>query len=186
MIQQLLILFFSVLKLFFTILKIFILKPLLRFLIILAPFFKVLTFVRNFLIFKLFTFYFLFIISCFSSIYIKINFLEHSGGNLELYLVLIFLFFSFQNLYYYINKLEINLFISILSNYTLITFYLKLASPPTFNNKLFSFFICNNQTPQNSMGEIWLMGWEIWLIIFIVFLFFLFCCYATFWFLKRM
>ena len=107
--------------------------------------------------------------------------MAHSGGNLELYLVLIFLFFAFQNLYYYINSLEINIAISILSNYILITFIYKL---PTFNNKLFSFFICN--LPPNSMGwEIWLMGWEIWLIIFIVFLFFIFCCYATFWLLKQ-
>ena len=104
----------------------------------LKPIFYISLVIRQILMFSVFQFHFVFIIyMALVSHQIKFKFLSFSEGNLEIYLILFFLVFSF--FHEWLREEQKSIFINILSSMLVITSLKSLLFLGTFDNLFFQF-----------------------------------------------
>ena len=129
--------------LFIKIIKIFILRPLFGCLRFLLPILEIISICRKLFILRVSLIYCTTIILFFDAIHIKINlFPNFSGGNLEKYLILMFLFSVFFNEIYYLKyKQPFSIVISMVSSWmTLSLLFIGVKTHNLLLNYLFEIF----------------------------------------------
>jgi hypothetical protein len=106
----------------------------------LKPIFYILLVIRQILLFSVLQFHFVFIIymALVPAYQIKFKFLSFSEGNIEIYIILFFLVFSF--FHEWLREEQKSIFINILSSMLVITSLKSLLFLGTFDNLFFQFF----------------------------------------------